>query len=639
MCGFVVVCQEKIEKNSMEAALKSLKHRGPDEMSVWQNDKKDITFGHTRLSIIDLAGGLQPLTNHDQSLVAVVNGEFYDYQKIYQELKNDGYKFKSSSDSEILLGLYERYGTQCLKFLRGEFAFVLYDHKNRLVFSARDRFGIKPLFYMQNKKAIYFASEAKAFKALGVRLSFDEDNFFQTMSMFPLPSGSLFSGVEQIPPAHSLVKSEFGTTVHKQSYWDFNYPKAPNDKKDDGDVIAGLHDIFKESVNLRLKADVDVGCYLSGGLDSCAVLGFAQSMSKKPVQSFTLTFDGEDYNERDQAEEMARFCGAEFNPIAISQADIADGFEDTVWHAERPIINGHAVAKYLLSKAVNKLGLKVVLTGEGSDEIFGGYAHFRQDAIASDFKFSESEKEKLFGDLEKSNRVSSGLLLSGKAETVNRLVEAQVGFMPHWMRGFFAHSSILQEIFSDDFKNQYSGRNPQSYVLNFLDIAGQVQNRDPLSASLYLWSRTMLPYYLLTVLGDRMEMAHSIEGRLPFLDHKVVEYVVGMPNHLKINGLTEKYGLREASKPYITKTIYERQKHPFIAPPALMDKDRAMATLIEDTLRGQELSKISFLDQRKVIAMLDNFKSFSDAEKAKCDFVFMAITSACLIQKLFELSC
>lgn len=637
MCGFVVVNNEKISKNTMEAALKSLKHRGPDEFGMWQNQKQDCTFGHARLSIVDLNHGLQPLTNQDQSIVAVVNGEFYGHKEIRKNLENDGFKFKSSSDSEILLGLYERFGTRCLKYLRGEFAFVLYDQKNRLIFSARDYFGIKPLFYMQDKNAIYFASEAKAFRALGKGMSWDEDNFFQTLSMLPVPDATLFSGIKQIPPAHFLIKSDFSSEPHLESYWDFNYPKAHEVRQiSEQDAISGLQQVFKESVNLRLQADVPVGCYLSGGLDSCAVLGMAQSLSDKPVKSYTLTFDEDDYNERDQAEEMAKFCGAEFNPIAITQKDIALGFEDAVWHAERPIFNGHGVAKYLLSKAVNEAGLKVVLTGEGSDEIFGGYAHFRQDMIAMGQE-SEAKKQEMFQVLADKNRISNGLLLS-QEKSFNKVLENQLGYVPHWLQNFSQMEKYIKDILSEDFKNKFQSRNHVTYALNYLDVAGQVEGRDQLSGSLYLWSRTMLPYYLLTVLGDRMEMAHSIEGRLPFLDHKLVEYVVSLPSQYKIKGMMEKYVLREAAKPFITKTIYERQKHPFIAPPSLGAKDRTMEALVEDTLRGTDLKKISFIDQKKVVEILDNFKHLSDAQKAQGDIILISLASLCVMQKRFELS-
>jgi asparagine synthase (glutamine-hydrolysing) len=634
MCGFIAVCGEKVSNEQVNGALKSLKHRGPDEYGIWQNKSQDITLGHARLSIVDLNNGLQPISNQDQTLVAVVNGEFYDHQEIHKNLENDGYKFKSSSDSEILLGLYERYGTNCLKYLRGEFAFVLYDQKNRLIFAARDRFGIKPLFYYQRSNAIYFASEVKAFKSF-FPLAWDSDNFFQSINMFPLPKGTLFANVEQIPPSNYLVKSEFSSSIHLQSYWDFNYPKMnQNPVKSEQEWILGLHDVIKEAVNLRLKADVPVGCYLSGGLDSCSVLGLAQALSKEPIESFTLTFDNEVYNEKAEAEEMAKFSGSRFTPIAISQDDMAENFMNAVWYAERPIINGHGVAKYLLSREVNKAGLKVVLTGEGSDEIFGGYVHFRQDLI-DESAASDQEKAAMLKELEKTNKASAALLLS-KGQAINKIVKANLGFIPNWMQGFAAYGPRIHHILSEDFKNQYKDRDFIGYALNFLDMS-QTEGRDRLSRSLFLWSRTMLPYYLLTVLGDRMEMAHSIEGRLPFLDHKVVEFVVNMPSNLKIKGMTEKYALREAMKPYITKTIYEREKHPFIAPPALVAKKPAMAVLVKDILRGEDFGKIPFIDQKKLVGILDNFDKLSDMEKSYCDILFMALASYAVIQKRFEL--
>lgn len=636
MCGFVAVVGQKIAQPAMAKALASIRHRGPDEYEIWQNHNQVVSFGHARLSIIDLKTGIQPLSNADQSLVAVVNGEFYDYQNIRRELENDNYCFKTSSDSEIILGLYERYGTRCLKYLRGEFAFVLYDSKNRLVFAARDYFGVKPLFYVIHDQAIYFASEAKAFKELGIPLNLDEESFVQTLNFFALPNASLFSKVYQIEPAHFLIKSEFSPQFRLQSYWDFNYPQSDLIPKarDEEEYISGFREIFKQSIDLRLKADVPVACYLSGGLDSCSILGIAQHLSSKPISSFTLTFEHADYNEAQQAQEMAAFAGSPFNPIKISQQDIANSMEDAIWHAERFIINGHGVAKYLLSKAVNKAGFKVVLTGEGSDEIFGGYAHFRQDQILCDPKITQLQKEDLLAHLKNTNKVSNGLVFAESLDFHHKSLVGQLGHIPSWVQGFAMNKQLIQEVFSKDIQQKYASRDFATIAFNMLDIANQVENRDTLARSLYLWSRLVLPYYLLTVLGDRMEMAHSVEGRVPFLDHKLVEYVVKMPSQLKIKGLIEKYALREAAKPYITKTIYERQKHPFLAPPAfLVSQKNAMTDLIQDNLRGQYLGKISFIDQPKVINILDNYSNFSDAEKSKYDLLLMSLTSASMLQK------
>lgn len=635
MCGFVVTVGKPIEEWRLRKSLASIRHRGPDAVGLWRDDDHHVSFAHTRLSIIDLQGGIQPLTNHDSSLVAVVNGEFYGYQAIRQELVQDGYQFKTNSDSEIILGLYERYGVRALKHLRGEFALVLWDKKNRLVFAARDYFGIKPLFYRVDSDGIYFASEAKAFSGLGFPLVFDDESFYQTLALFPNPEETLFQGIKQIPPAHYLVFSSGNHAQRLQTYWDFNYPKAGEARAmSEGDAAEGVQQLFREAVSLRLKADVPVGCYLSGGIDSCAVLGMAQSLSQQPLHAFTLTFDHQDYNEAAIAEEMAKSCQAIYHPIAITQAEIADGFEDAVWHGERFLINGHAVAKYFLSRAVRDSGLKVVLTGEGSDEIFAGYAHFRQDHILYSPQWTDAQKTALLEGLKDTNKVSSGLLLSDEASLDHRAVMRQIGFVPGFIKGFGQLHNHIKELFSDEIDKRLSDRNIMVNALNYLDISGQVDGRDVVSKSLYLWSKLALPYYLLTVLGDRMEMAHSVEGRLPFLDHKLVEYVVSLPSHFKIKDMTEKYILRQAMKPFITKTIYERQKHPFLAPPASLSSHKnPMTDLIADTLRGPLLKQLPFLDHGKVIKLLDQIPLLSPQQQAGLDTLLLSLTSACLLSK------
>lgn len=634
MCGFVVSVGKPLAKSNIENALQSIKHRGPDDIGIWQSEDQKISFGHTRLSIIDLDGGKQPLTNRDQSLVAVVNGEFYGYETIKEQVLKD-YPFKTQSDSEIILGLYERFGVLALNYLRGEFAFVLWDKRNKLIFAARDYFGIKPLFYQEHRDGISFASEAKAFPHLGYPLTFDEESFYHTLNLFPQPKQSLFKDVYQILPAHYLIKSYGNPSHHEQSYWDFNYPKKEQFAHiSEQEAAQGLRDVLSEAVRLRLRADVPVGCYLSGGIDSCTALGIAQTMSQKPIEAFCLTFDDDDYNEAQQAHEMAAMVGAHYHPIPITQKDIAMGFEDAVFHGERFLVNGHAVAKFLLSRAVNNAGIKVVLTGEGSDEIFGGYAHFRQDLILYGETAFEHEKEQLLEQLRLTNKVSRGLLLNDDINPFEQALINQIGFMPGFMRGFGQVAPKMKELFINDIDAHFRERNLMLTALSHLDIAGQVIGRDCLSKSLYLWSKLVLPYYLLTVLGDRMEMAHSVEGRLPFLDHKLVEYVVSLPSNLKINGMTEKYILRKAAQPFITKTIFERQKHPFLAPPSLLSQPQnPMEELINDTLRGNDMKNMPFIDQMKVTKLLDIVPQIPEEQKSGLDSVLLILLSACLLNK------
>lgn len=637
MCGFIAVVGKHVEKSRIENALHLIRHRGPDGSGIWQDESSRVSLGHTRLSIIDLEGGKQPISNHDGSLHAVVNGEFYDYQRIRTDLENDGYRFKTHSDSEILLGLYERFGTRLFHHLRGEFAFVLWDQNNRLVFAARDYFGVKPLFYAQDNEAIYFASEAKALKPLGIPLVLDEENFVQSMCFFPNPEGSLFTGVQQIPPAHYLVRSLYSHHIKTCSYWDFNYPKAHQVQTiSEEEAVSGLRDILTESIKTRLRADVPVACYLSGGLDSCSILGIAQQLSSKPLLAFTLGFDHEAYDEEKVAHEMADFAHAKYFPISITQNDIATHFADAVWHAERFFINGHAVAKFLLSKAVHEASIKVVLTGEGSDEIFGGYAFFRQDMIEQNGNLLLDEKALLIDQLRKKNEVSSasGLLISANEISDHGYLNAQLGFSPSWMRNFLSMRPQVWDLLSPSTLKRFGNRNPLLFALNYLDIPGQIEGRDNLSRSLYLWSKLTLPYYLLTVLGDRMEMAHSIEGRVPFLDHKLVEYVVTLPSQIKIKDMTEKYILRHAAKSFITSTVFERQKHPFLAPPAsITDSNNAMTTLINDTLRGSDLAQINFVDKKKIVALMDKIAMMDKNHRSIFDPLLLSLLSACLLQK------
>ena len=642
MCGFVsaasssYVCSPEL----INKALLSLKHRGPDESGVWQNESGTVSFGHARLSIIDLSTGKQPLSNGDESLVAVVNGEFYDYKRIRKELQESGYRFKTESDSEILLALYERKGTQCLQELRGEFAFVLWDKRNQWIFAGRDRFGIKPLFYTVQNNTLYCASEVKALKALGLPMRWDEDSFFQTIGMMPLPHATLFDGIYQIPPGHYLIKSLYNSAPHIQKYWDFNYPRISERPKDfdEKKTVEEFRALLIESVKQRLQADVPVACYLSGGLDSCSLLGVAQSISKSPVAAFTLTFsDSSDYDEAKQAEEMARHVGAPYHPVPISQAKIAEGMEDALWHAERFVLNGHGVAKYFLSEATQKAGYKVVLTGEGSDEIFAGYAHFRQDQILNNPDFNPLQRKQLLEALMNANKVSQGLLLSGDPDADLLEIRKILGYVPGWTQSFAPQLIQLRDCFSKDYRARYGTRNPIHNLLASLDVSAQMKGREYLDQSLYFWSKVTLPHYLLTVLGDRMEMAHSIEGRVPFLDHPLVEYVVKQAPHMKIHHQTEKFLLREAAKPFITRTIYERQKHPFLAPPALShQREGHLREFIQDTIRGS--NRVPFFDYGVLIPLLDSTLSEGTPEtRMSYDILFMILASAMILQKQFGL--
>ena len=642
MCGIAAFFSpgRPVSAQALKRATQALHHRGPDSQGSWFSPDHRVALGHTRLSIIDLTTGDQPIANEDERIHIVVNGEFYDFERQRRELEQRGHQFRTRSDSEIAVHLYEEFGPHCVQHLRGEFAFVLWDDRNQRLLAVRDRFGIKPLHYAVHRGTIYVASEIKALFAAGLPASWDHEYFYQHSTGPAMPDRTLFQGIHQVPPGHYLVATRNGIRLFR--YWEFYYPPAEElaaQQRDERSYVEEFAEVFEQAVRLRMRADVPVGCYLSGGLDSCAALGFAARHSATPIQAFTLTFDQAAYDEGEIAREMAVRAGAKFYPIPIKQSDLADHFEDAIWHSETLFSNGHGISKFLLSRAVRDAGYKVVYTGEGSDEIFGGYIHFRTDMLEHNTRGQDpAEVQRLREQLEAANLVSRGLLIpsgeTGSMESAQRLL----GFVPGCLKVFAAQGRQRLQILSADFVAQFIGRDSTRLFLDQFDIPGVLNGRDPLNKSLFVWAKGFLPTYILNLLGDRMEMAHSIEGRVPFLDHHVVECVCRAPVSMKIRGLTEKYLLREAAKPVITETVYRRQKHPFLAPPVTITPTERFHELMQDTLRGPLLSALPFYDKKKVVALLDRVPAMSASDSITWDPILMSVLSACVIQKRFQLS-
>lgn len=646
MCGIVAFSSRRgpISEQALQRATKSLYHRGPDGQRHWISKDRRVGLGHARLSIIDLTTGDQPIANEDERVRIIVNGEFYGYEAIQRELEGAGHRLRTRSDSEIALHLYEDIGTQCLHRLRGEFAFVLWDERNRTVFAARDRFGIKPLFYAVQNDTLYLASEVKALFAAGVMARWDAESLYHATEFGGYPMRTLYDGVYQVPPGHYLLATD--KHVQLLQYWDFHYTHANTSgastnghPRSDADYAAEFRQALEEAVRLRLRADVPVGCYLSGGLDSCSVIGLAARHHPEPIRAFTLTFDRGDYDEEKEARETAAKVGADFYPIPIRQSDLADHFADAIHQCETLCFNAHGVAKYLLSRAVRDAGYKVVITGEGSDEILGGYAHFRRDMLLYNRNGQDANQvEALLRELEDANPVSRGLLLPhGKAKPLDN-VQRLLGFVPSWIETFSARAAKMQELQSREFLEAF-GESPSYQPLSSgIDVRGKLAGRDPVHQSLYLWAKTVLPGYILTMLGDRMEMAHSVEGRVPFLDHRVVEVIQSQPVNQKIRGMTEKFVLREAARDVITDTIYKRQKHPFLSPPATLNPKERLSMFVQDTLRGPVLASIPFFDQKKVVKLLDTLETMDEGTRVANDQVLMTVVSACVLHERFHLA-
>ena len=325
MCGIVAIFsrQAPVAADVLERATKSLRHRGPDGQRYWIASDGRVGLGHARLSIIDLTTGDQPIANEDETLRIIVNGEFYGYEPIQKELGESGHHLRTRSDSEIALHLYEDLGAHCLQRLRGEFAIVLWDSVNRTIFAARDRFGIKPLFYALHDGALYFASEVKALFAAGVPARWDGESVYNSGGIGGHQMRTLYEGIYQIPPAHYMLATDKHVQINQ--YWDFNYPRTADagPQRSDDEYAEEFRQAFDKAVRLRLRADVPVGCYLSGGVDSCAVLGLAARHRRDPIRAFTLSFDRAEYDETEYQRAMAQFLGSDHHDVVVPRSDIA----------------------------------------------------------------------------------------------------------------------------------------------------------------------------------------------------------------------------------------------------------------------------------------------------------------------------
>lgn len=635
MCGIVGVYSRKgqVSGVGIERAVRALHHRGPDGSGRWLSQDGHVGLGHARLSIIDLETGSQPIANEDGSIHIVVNGEFYDHDRIRRELQTAGHKLRTSSDSEIALHLYEDLGMQCMQHLRGEFAFVLWDDRNKVLIAARDRFGIKPLNYAEIDGTLYFGSEIKALFAAGVPARWDHESVYQQMTFDSLADRTLFAGVHQVPPGYCLIASPGGTRLVR--YWDFNYPAADAipEKVDETECVERVREALLEAVRLRLRADVPVGCYLSGGIDSCAMLGMATHLLGAPPTAFTISFESERYDEAVIAQAMAKRVNAEFHTFEVPDAARAGHFRDAVMHNET-VTMSQMVAKFLLSKYVHDLGYKVVLTGEGADEIFAGYTWFRWDKILGDTSLDADGQQALFGRIKAENGVLPAEYSNMDSPLFDTL-RRRLGFVP---AGFVRHATWRDQtlaLLNPAFAAECRQRDPFSVYLDSIDFE-QLRGRPRLHQSLYLHAKLTLPNAMLRGLGDRSEMAHSIEGRVPMLDHPLVELAASLPPSVKVRGVVEKHVLREAARPFVTREVFERRKHPFTAPISLSGQ---FGQMLQDTLRSSALDALPFFERKAIDRLFDDMQRDADQKKLMGRMMILgSIASLCVLQEGFNVS-
>jgi asparagine synthase (glutamine-hydrolysing) len=440
--------------------------------------------------------------------------------------------------------------------------------------------------------------------------------------------------VHQLKPGHSIVAHNKDVQIFK--YWDMDYPTEEKTEifGSEAETISAFGELFEETVRLRLQADVPVCFHLSGGLDSAAVLGVAAKLMDKPAHAFTVSFEHDVYDELPIAEEMARHAKAVLHPIRVTQDDIIYQMSDAVWHGEGMAINGHLTSKYLLNKAIRAAGFKVALTGEGSDEVLAGYPHLRQDLL----RMTPENDARLSEQLHASNPVSSGVQLAYGGMLSTEAVRKKLGFVPAFLEAKAAMGLRMSAILSDDFKSRFPANDCYNDLMQETPVAEQLTGKHPVNQSSWLWSKTALTNYILRTLGDGMEMSASVEGRLPFLDHKLFEFARRLPMNFKIRNGVEKYILREAVRPHITETIYKRQKHPFMAPPLSNFSNKKLMSFIRDNVQSQSFAGLPFYDRKKVTAMLDGLPALAERERVAMEPVLMMILTSHLLHQRFGLS-
>jgi asparagine synthase (glutamine-hydrolysing) len=638
MCGiFAAMTTNGLAPERRDAAIKSLYHRGPDGSNTWTSNNGRWVLGHTRLSIIGLDNGEQPMSCPDAAIHSVVNGEFYGYAQIREQLRASGYQFKSDSDSEIALHLYHERGMQVATQLRGEFAVIIADEREQIMIAIRDRFGVKPLYYAAINGNVYFASEIKALLALGVPARWDLEA--ATGGPGRCHETTEFADVYSVPQGSYAIAKHGVVRIYR--YWDWEIPTAAQmqqDTRSEAEVVEEFRAALLDSVKQRLVADVEVASYLSGGIDSCAVLGLAQQCMDKPIRAFTLTFDNPLYNEAAIAEATAKHVGATYHPIPITGLDIADSYADALWHCETQMFNGHGVAKYLLSREVQKAGIKVVFTGEGADEMLGGYPFFRADALNNNAKLTATEKAAYMDEMFGTNQASRAFVMPDRVNSSEmQAIKRKLGWAPATLNVNMAMRNAVSPFWSDQLKGEIQQASPLLSGLDRLPLAQRVIGRDHLNQMLYIHSKTLLPNFILNYLGDRMEMAHSIEGRVPFLDHHVAEVAARVPVDMKVKGIREKHVLREAAKDVLLPEVYNRQKHPFITPPT-RDKNDPMLAFYRDTFASQAARDQPIYNIHKANKALDKLFECSDEKRMGIEAGLQRIASVVIMQQKFAMS-
>jgi len=555
-------------RSTLNRMIATLHHRGPDGRGIYIEGP--IGLAHSRLSIIDLDGGAQPLSNEDGTIWVSFNGEIFNYLELRAMLIGQGHHFATQSDTEVLVHLYEEYGDDFVQHLNGQFAIALWDARASRLVLARDPVGVRPLFYSWQGRQLAFASEIKALLSVpGQSRGWNTDGLASTFTWWAaLPPTTVFQGVHCVPPGHLMVIDSKNEKVKR--WWEWPSPQTAEDRYSSGvvdeDALADeLQALIIDAVTLQLRADVPVGTYLSGGLDSGIIASAANPLTNNSLRSFSLAFSETEFDESDHQRQMAEHLGTLHSSLTCSQADIASSFPRTIWHAETPLVRAAPASMMQLAGSVRDAGLHVVLTGEGADEVFGGYDIFKEAKIR---RFIAAQPNSL-GRVRILERLYPYLAASPvrmRAMSQNFFAQdAQLIDTP-WFAHSTRHATTRRTLgfFNADIQDQLKAWDPYAPMRKLLP--NTIDNWPPLAQDQAVEATSLMSNYLLSSQGDRMAMAASIETRYPFLDPRVIAFGASLPPRLKIRGLIEKLLLRKAFVNKLPKLIAARPKQPYRTP-------------------------------------------------------------------------
>ena len=568
MCGVcgIVSHDSPPDLTLLRRMMGRLGHRGPDGNGYFRDQR--AALGHTRLAIIDASGGAQPLCNEDGTVWVTFNGEIFNYVELGAELRHRGHIFQTASDTEVIVHAWEEWGENCFSRFNGQWAFALWDRRTDRLVLSRDRLGICPLFFIRRPRGLLFASEVKSlFADWSVERAFDPVGLGQTFTYWsPVAPRTVFRGVEQLEPGYYAVLDRDG--FRKAPYWSITFPDHGREPVQETQENAkALRERIIEATRLRfLRSDVPVGAYLSGGLDSSLTAAVIARYTDAPLHTFSLRFSDSEFDEGEYQKKMWAVLGTQHQAITVNPSDIAAVFPEVIWHAEVPVLRAAPAPLFLLSKLVRDNGYKVVVTGEGADEVLAGYDLFREARV------------RLFWsrDLGSAKRTRA-------AELLYPWMVRSPGRMPAFARSFFGRrldpgdpalshrprwdsTSVIKSMLSRDLQESTGRTDAEDVVAR---MPPDSKSWDPLSRAQWLEMTTLLAGYILASQGDRMLMAHSVEGRFPFLDRDVVDFTNALPAWHKLFGLEEKYLLKRAFADLVPDDILHRPKQPYRAPDAL----------------------------------------------------------------------